>query len=201
MIIVNVNSKASDIIRQLFELANREKDGVLVNDSTGDIYTISKVKQIGSLEETPSGLLEKIKKTIEEECEPIIPQYQEQLSSEEFRERLRDPGAENNYNIDKFIEETEQLYGEYREPQQEENNEPDATPSADYEKVNIVELLEKLIPEEECISDEEFEEAEREYEEYMKRKQAEEAAQKTKKRGRPRKIKASEESGSEPIPF
>lgn len=192
MIIVNVNSKASDIIRQLFELANREKDGILVNDSTGEIYTISKVKQIGSLEESPSDLLEKIKKTIEEKCEPITPQYQEQLSSEEFRERLRDPGAENNYNIDKFIEETEQLYGEYQESQQEENNEPDAAPSAETEKVNIVELLEKLIPEEECMSDEEFEETEREYEEYMKRKQAEEAAQKPKKRGRPKKNKEPE---------
>lgn len=193
MIIVNVNPKASDIIRQLFELANREKDGILVNDSTGEIYTISKVKQIGSLEETPSGILEKMKKTIEEKCEPIIPQYQEQLSSEEFGERLRDPGAENNYNIDKFIEETEQLYGEYQDSHEHlysafENK----VQEEKEEKAKVAEILEKLIPEEEYMSDEEFEETEREYEEYMKRKQAEEAAQKTKKRGRPKKNKESE---------
>lgn len=188
MVIVNVNSKASDIIRQLFELAKREKDGVLINDSTGEIYTISKVRQVGLLEDTPAGILENIKKNIEEKCEPVYPQYQEQLSSEEFRERMRDPGAENNYNIDKFIEETEQLYGEYQKSQQEVNDDSEEKP-LDEEKVNVVELLEKLIPEDECMSDEEFEETEREYEEYMKRKQAEEAAQKTKKRGRPKKNK------------
>lgn len=195
MIIININSEANSSLKQLFSLANRE-DSVLVSDSTGEFYSISRVKTIRQQDTgSPADeFVSKLQKTAEEDFEIIVPEYQQQLTSEEFAEGLRDPGKENNYSIDKFIEETQQLVDEYEEIQRR-------SPQDDQPK-EISEEMRKFLDglDDGGISDEEFAEVERQYEEETRR-QREEATQKTKKRGRPRKIKTPGESGSEPIPF
>lgn len=195
MIIININSEANSSLKQLFSLANRE-DSVLVSDSTGEFYSISRVKTIRQQDtgNPADEFVSKLQKTAEEDFEIIVPEYQQQLTSEEFAEGLRDPGKENNYSIDKFIEETQQLVDEYEENQRR-------NPQDDQPK-EISEEMRKFLDglDDGGISDEEFAEVERQYEEETRR-QREEAIRKTKKRGRPRKIKTPGESGSEPIPF